>query len=117
MLGEQEEQIIQFRDERDWKQFHTPRTLAASISIEAAELLELFQWAKDEELEQVVEERRGRVREELADLCIYITLMSHDLGIDLSEAVEDKLESNGRKYPVARAKGSARKYTEFDVQE
>ncbi len=114
MFADLEAKILQFRNDRDWKQFHTPRNLAASITIEAAELLELFQWARDEELDQVIEDRRGCIREELADLCIYITLMSHDLGIDLSEAVKDKLELNGRKYPVEKASGSARKYTELD---
>jgi len=105
--------IVQFRDNRDWGQFHTSKNLAVSISIEAAELLELFQWAKDDELGQVIEDKRDQISEELADLSIYLTLMSHDLGIDLIKAIEGKLETNNRKYPVAKAKGSARKYTEF----
>lgn len=97
--------IIQFRDERDWKQFHSPENLAKSISIEAAELLECFQWSSKYEKEEA--------SEELADVLIYCVLMGESLGVDLTEIIEKKLKKNGEKYPVSKAKGNSKKYTKF----
>lgn len=105
--------VLAFREERDWKQFHNPKDQALSLVLEAAELLELTQWRNGKELEKFLRENRGRVGEELADVLGWILLMAHDLGIDLAEAFERKIELNKKKYPVEKARGSARKYTEL----
>lgn len=97
--------ILAFRDERNWKQFHTPEKLAISINLEAAELLENFQWNNEYDLENV--------SEELADILLYAILMSDAVGIDLVEAAHKKIEKNAQKYPVDKAKGNSRKYTEL----
>jgi NTP pyrophosphatase (non-canonical NTP hydrolase) len=113
MLDELTEKIVAFRDERDWKQFHSPKNLATSIVIESAELLELFQWSSDETLEEDVAARRNDIERELADILIYCLLMARDLGVDPGEAIERKLEENAGKYPAERAKGRSEKYTEL----
>ena len=113
MLDDLTRQIVAFRDERDWKQFHSPRNLAASISIEAAELLELFQWSSDETLVKDIERNRDNLQRELADVLIYCLLLANDTGIDLTEAVQAKLAENAAKYPYAKARGSRTKYTEL----
>lgn len=112
VLDELTSRIVAFRDERDWKQFHSPRNLAASISIEAAELLELFQWSSDETIAEDVERVRPNLERELADVFIYAVLLARDTGVDLESAIARKLEENAAKYPVAIAKGSRRKYNE-----
>lgn len=101
---------VAFRDERDWKQFHNPKDLALSLSLEAAELLENFQWKSSDE---AVAERRGRMAEELADVFIYGLFLADALGLDPEAAVLDKLAKNARKYPVEKARGSSRKYTDL----
>jgi len=111
MLDELTSQIVAFRDERDWKQFHSPRNLAASISIEAAELLELFQWSSDESLEEDVDRVRPDLERELADVIIYALLLAHDTGVDVAAAIATKLGENAAKYPAEKAKGSRTKYT------
>lgn len=113
MLDDLTRQIVAFRDERDWKQFHSPKNLAASISIEAAELLECFQWSSDETIADDVEKRRSDIEEEIADVLIYALLLAHDTGIDSAEAVQRKLAKNDAKYPAEKAKGSRAKYTEL----
>ncbi|WHH60659.1 nucleotide pyrophosphohydrolase [Petroclostridium sp. X23] len=97
--------IIQFRNDRDWKKFHSPENLAKSISIEAAELLENFQWSNEYCLENVADE--------LADVIIYSILMADALNIDFIDAMSKKLEKNNEKYPIDKAKGNSKKYTEF----
>ncbi len=113
MLDELTLKIVEFRDERDWKQFHSPRNLAASISIEAAELLEIFQWSSDDTLAEDVEKRHAEIEEELADVLIYALLLANDTGIDVTEAVLNKLAKNDLKYPAEKATGSSKKYTEL----
>lgn len=113
MLEAITEQIVAFREERDWQQFHTPRTLASSIAIEAGELLEIFQWSSDATQAEDVERRREDIRRELADITNYCLLMAHDLGIDLEAAIVAKLAENAAKYPVAKARGRREKYTEL----
>lgn len=113
MLEDLTRRIVEFRDERDWKQFHSPRNLAVSISIEAAELLELFQWSSDATLETDVDARRGDIERELADGLIYTLLMAHETGVDLETAVASKLSENDAKYPTEKARGSRTKYTEL----
>lgn len=110
MFDELTARIVAFRDKRDWKQFHSPRNLAASISIEAAELLELFQWSSDATLAEDLEAGRGDLERELADVVIYAMLLAHDTGVDLEQAVVAKLAENAEKYPVDRARGSNVKY-------
>jgi NTP pyrophosphatase (non-canonical NTP hydrolase) len=99
-----------FRDERDWAQFHNPKDLALSISLEASELLECFQWSG---ADLDVPDKRERMAEELADVMIYCALFADAAGIDAVEAMARKLEANARKYPVGKARGSAAKYTEL----
>ncbi|GAA5144594.1 nucleotide pyrophosphohydrolase [Microbacterium pseudoresistens] len=95
-----------FVEAREWDQFHSPENLAKSISIEAAELLELFQWTPDAD--------RARVEEELADVVTYCIHLANALGVDLDDIVMRKLASTEQKYPVRLAKGRATKYTELD---
>ncbi len=113
MFEELTRQIVAFRDERDWKPFHSPRNLATSISIEAAELLELFQWSSDATLAEDVRARRVDIERELADVVIYALLLAHETGVDVEAAIVAKLAENNRKYPVNRARGSRDKYTEL----
>lgn len=101
---------VAFREEREWSQFHNSKDLAISISLEASELLELFQWSGTE-LE--ADNNSDQVREELADVLIYCIYLADHLGIDLVDAISDKIDANARKYPVEKAKGSSRKYTEL----
>lgn len=89
--------INEFRDERDWRQYHNPKDLAISISIEAAELLEDFQWINNE---QALKENKENIREEIADVLIYSLMLCSDLGLDVKEIIEEKIVKNGKKYPV-----------------
>ena len=102
--------VIQFRDDREWRQFHTPKDLAISLSLEAAELLEIFQWS-GADLEG--RDKLGRIREELADVLSYCVLMADVCGLDLDEILNAKVDQNAAKYPVEKARGSAAKYTEL----
>ena len=99
------EQLRAFVDERDWSQFHSPENLAKSIVIEAAELLECFQWAEPHDLD--------RVKEELADVVTYCHLLAARLGVDLDQVVLDKLEVTRAKYPVEKARGRSEKYDQL----
>ena len=102
--------VLKFRDDREWRQFHTPKDLAISMSLEAAELLELFQWSGTD-LECA--DRRGQLKEELADVLSYCILMADVCGLDLDEIMNEKVTKNEAKYPVEKARGSAAKYTEL----
>lgn len=104
--------ILQFRQDRDWEQFHSPRNLATAISVEAAELLEPFRWATDEQAQAIAATRRNELANEMADLLILLTYLANDLSINLNEAVAAKLKLNGEKYPVSEFHGSSRKYSE-----
>ncbi|WP_442873547.1 nucleotide pyrophosphohydrolase [Dysosmobacter sp.] len=104
------QRVLKFRDDRDWRQFHTPKDLAISLSLEAAELLELFQWSGTD-LECVG--NRDRLREELADVLSYCILMADVCGLDLDEIMNEKITKNEAKYPVEKARGNAAKYTEL----
>ncbi len=105
--------LRQFAEERDWGQFHTPKNLAASLSIEAAEVLEHFQWLTDEQSRNLPPERRDQVALEIADVLLYLLQLADKLQIDPLEAAKAKLALNAAKYPVDKAKGSSRKYTEL----
>ena len=104
-----------FRDARDWSQFHTPKNLAAAIAIEAAELQERFLWKTDKEIAQDLKDgpKREAVVEEVADVFLFALLLADRLKIDVGQAIADKLAANEQKYPVALARGNARKYTEL----
>ena len=104
------EKINKFRDDRDWRQFHNEKDLAISISLEAAELLELFQWKSPEE---VRENSIERIKEELADVLIYSHMLASNLDLDIDEIIEAKLEKNNIKYPVDKSRGNKEKYTEL----
>lgn len=103
-------QLLAFRNERDWQQFHTPKNLSAALCIEAAELLEKFQWAKDSELADLVEREREAIEHEVADVAIFLSYFCHDLNISLSDVVRRKLELNRSKYPMDKSRGTATKY-------
>ena len=94
--------VLKFRDDRDWKQFHNPKDLAISISLEAAELLEVFQWSAED---VVCENKIDKIREELADVVNYCILMADSCGLDLDEIVQEKVKLNSEKYPVEKAFG------------
>jgi dCTP diphosphatase len=107
------EQVVAFRDERDWKQFHNPKDVALSLMLESAELLEHFQWKNGEAIQETAIHRRAELADELADVLYYTLLMAHDLNIDLTTALTEKLTKNAEKYPTEKAKGSNKKYTEL----
>ena len=102
--------VLKFRDDRDWRQFHTPKDLAVSLTLEAAELLEVFQWSGTD-LE--CRDKLDRIREELADVLSYCVLMADVCGLDLDEILREKVAKNEAKYPVEKARGRADKYTEL----
>ena len=105
------ERLLAFRAERDWQQFHNPRSLAAALAVEAGELLELFMWARDGEVEATLERRRADVEDELADIAVMLTYLCQDLKVDLAAAVARKLPRNAEKYPVDKARGRSEKYS------
>src|SRR3989338_3401699 len=92
--------VVQFRDARNWRQFHNPKDPAISISLEAAELMELFQWKAENDFSSVVQERKKDIQEELADVMIYCFSLADVLGIDVRNAISEKMVKNGRKYPA-----------------
>ena len=114
-FAELTERLIAFRDARDWQRFHSLKNLLASVSIESAELLELTQWQDDAAVEARIDEPefRARLAEECADVLIYLLLIAERTGFDLAAAAEQKIDTNARKYPVEKARGNARKYTEL----
>ncbi|MCX2743657.1 nucleotide pyrophosphohydrolase [Mangrovivirga sp. M17] len=101
------EALLKFRNDRDWEQFHNPKDLALAINVEAGELLELFLWKKPEEA------NKEKVKEELADIFAYAFLLAEKYDFDIKDIVLEKIKKNGEKYPVAKAKGTAKKYTDL----
>ena len=106
-------QIIEFRDKRDWKQFHNLKDMALSLNLEASEVLELFQWKSEEDVKEYIKSNKEEIGDELADVLYWVLLMSHDLDIDITEALKEKMEKNKKKYPVEKAKGKNSKYTDL----
>jgi NTP pyrophosphatase (non-canonical NTP hydrolase) len=104
-------EINHFREERDWRKFHKPKDLALSVSIEAAELLENFQWKTSEE---AIQENFDNIQDEIADVLIYSYMLASDLNLDIDTLILNKLEKNKRKYPLEKSKGSKQKYTEYN---
>ncbi|HCB23176.1 nucleotide pyrophosphohydrolase [Candidatus Daviesbacteria bacterium RIFCSPLOWO2_01_FULL_38_10] len=105
--------IIIFRNERNWQQFHNPKDLALSLVLEATEVMEHFQWKNKEEIERYIKTNKTDIGEELADVLYWVLLMSHDLKIDVLEALERKILKNEEKYPVEKAKGKHTKYNKL----
>lgn len=101
------EKILKFRNERDWEQFHNPKDLAVALNVEAGELLECYLWKSPEEAS------KEKVKEEIADVLIYAHLICHEYGFEPDQIMEQKLAENAKKYPVEKAKGNAKKYTEL----
>ena len=110
MTEETIKQILKFRDDRDWKQFHNPKDLAISMSLEAAELLEVFQWSGTDVSN---EGKQEKIKEELADVLNYCVLMADACGLDIDEIVQEKIKVNNEKYPVSKAKGKNEKYNKL----
>lgn len=107
------EKVVKFRDARNWKQFHNPKDCAISLSLEASEVLEHFQWKNKEEIEAHIKNNKKEISKELADVLYWVLLMSNDLNIDLEKAFILKMKENAKKYPVKKAKGKHTKYTEL----
>lgn len=105
--------LRRFAADRDWDRFHTPKNLAIALSVEASELLERFQWLTEEECRRLGREQLESIREEMADVYLYLIRLADILNVDLTQAAVQKIRLNAKKYPVSKARGSSRKYTEF----
>ena len=105
--------LRQFAEERDWDQFHAPKNLSMALIVEAAELVEHFQWLTEKESHNLPEDKMREVEEELADIQIYLVRIADKLNVDLLNAVNKKIEINKKKYPSEKVKGSSKKYTEY----
>ena len=106
-------QLRGFAAERDWNQFHSPKNLAMALTVEAAELLELFQWLTEEESCSLSPEKLSAARQEMADVLLYLIRLADKLDINLIAAAERKLSENAKKYPVEKARGNSKKYTDY----
>ena len=113
-LHELKNRLRQFADERDWDQFHSPKNLAMALIVEAAELVEHFQWLSEEDSSDLPDSTLKEVAEEIADIQIYLVRLADKLEIDILRAAEAKLQENHRKYPTKRVKGSSKKYSQYD---
>jgi NTP pyrophosphatase (non-canonical NTP hydrolase) len=115
-LPELTQAVLKFRDERNWAQFHSLRNLIVSLNLEAAELLELTQWKSDADMSVLNEnlDAREALRDECADVLLYLLLIADKAGIDLEDSARRKLEKNAAKYPIEKSYGSSRKYTQLE---
>lgn len=107
------DRLRRFAAERDWDQFHAPKNLAIALAVEAAELLEHFQWLKEEDSRQLAPEQLAKVREEMADVLLYLIRLADKLDVDLVQAAADKIGRNAQKYPADKARGNSKKYTDL----
>jgi dCTP diphosphatase len=105
--------LEKFAEERDWNQFHTPKNLSMALAVEVAELLEKFQWLSEKQSQELPEEKLEEIKDELGDIFNYLIRIASKLNIDLISAANEKIKKNALKYPVEKAKGNARKYTEL----
>ena len=112
-LTELRDALRQFAREREWDQYHSPKNLASALAVEAAELLERFQWLTEDESRNLPPAELAKVREEIADVLNYLVRLADKLDVDLLEAARDKIKVNALKYPVDKSRGSARKYSEL----
>jgi len=108
-----QETVVEFRDARDWGQFHNTKDTAISLVLEATEFLEHFQWKSEKEIQDHLKNRKNDVSDELADVLYWVLLIANDLEIPLDKALKDKMVKNDKKYPVSKSKGSHAKYTEL----
>jgi NTP pyrophosphatase (non-canonical NTP hydrolase) len=106
--------LRKFANERDWEKFHSPKNLAMALSVEVAEIVEHFQWLTQDQSCNLDARTREKLKDEIGDVLIYLTRLADQLGISPLEAAESKLKKNAAKYPIDKAKGNARKYSEFD---
>jgi NTP pyrophosphatase (non-canonical NTP hydrolase) len=105
--------IAQFAKDRDWEQFHTPKNLAMALSVEASEIVEIFQWLTEAQSRSLSPDKAAHLREELADTYIFLLKLAEHYQVDLIDAAQEKLKKNAVKYPIAKSKGSAKKYNEL----
>jgi dCTP diphosphatase len=105
--------IRAFRDERDWAQFHNPKDMAAALAIEASELQEIFLWKTGVDIDATAKKKRTEIEDEVADIAVYLLEFADNQGIDIESAILAKLQKNAEKYPVEKAKGSSKKYTDL----
>lgn len=112
-LEEVRAKVAEFASDRDWEKFHSPKNLAMALSVEAAELLEIFQWLTDSESSTLSSEQLMAVSHEVADVQVYLVRLADTLGIDILHAVKEKMCLNTQKYPALKVRGSAKKYTEY----
>ena len=115
-LAELQKRIVTFRDAREWKQFHNPKDLALSLVLEAAEVIEHFQWKNENETKKYLSTNKDDVGEELADVLYWVLLMAHDIDVDLDKIFDQKMAKNEKKYSVEKAKGNHKKYTELEQE-
>ncbi len=112
-LTEIQQALRQFAADRDWDQFHSPKNLAMALSVEAAELLEHFQWLTEAQSADLDDQTRDQVRDEIADVQVYLIRLADKLNINILEAVSQKMEKNKQKYPAEKVRGSSKKYTAY----
>lgn len=112
-IGTLKTQLKKFVDERDWNQFHSPKNMSMGVAIEAAELMELFQWCDAQHSFEVFEKKRQEIEHEIADIAIYALMFCAENNIDLTAAIERKMKLNAEKYPIEKSKGKSTKYTEL----
>jgi dCTP diphosphatase len=112
-LSRLQDQLRHFAEERDWDQFHSPKNLASALVVEAGELLERFQWLTEDQSQNLTQEQHAKVADEVADVFLYAIRLADKLGIDLVEVAKNKIARNAEKYPVDKARGNAKKYTEL----
>jgi len=112
-LSQLRDALREFAAERDWDKFHSPKNLASALSVEAAELLERFQWLTEDESRSLPPAELARVRDEMADVLNYLVRLADKLDVNLLDAAREKIKLNALKYPVDKARGSAKKYSDF----
>ncbi|MEO6513124.1 MAG: nucleotide pyrophosphohydrolase [Candidatus Saccharimonadales bacterium] len=110
-----QKRIVDFRDARDWKQFHNPKDMAISLVLEATEVIEHFQWKQQDEIDEYLSTHKEDLGDELIDVLYWVLLMAHDLDIDIVKSFERKMAQNEAKYSVERSKGNHKKYTEHNT--
>lgn len=113
MTGELFEKLRDFARQRDWERFHSPKNLAMALSVEAAEIAEIFQWLTEEGSLSLTPEKLAGLREEIGDVMIYLAILADKFGIDPLKAALEKIEINNRKYPAEKVKGKSNKYSEY----
>ncbi len=113
-LKDLQDKVLDFRNARNWKQFHEPKDTAVSLLLEAAEFLEHYQWKSPDEVKKHIKSNHTAVSEELMDVLYWVLLIAHDLNIDIKKEFAKKMKQNEQKYPVSKAKGSHKKYTELE---